>query len=64
MKKAKKLIQEELDLLFECPLIKDKEINYTKKDEQTVLILLNEINKRLLALTLIDAKTLLNKGDL
>lgn len=64
MKKAKKLIQEELDLLFECPLIQDKELNYTEKDEQTVLILLNEINKRLLALTLIDAKTLLNKGDL
>ena len=31
MKEAKKLIQEELDLLFECPLIQDKELNYTKK---------------------------------
>lgn len=64
MKEAKELIQEQLDLLFECPLIQDKELNYTKKDKQTVLILLNEINKRLLALTLIDAKTLLNIGDL
>lgn len=64
MKKAKKLIQGQLDLLFECPLIKDKVLNYSKEDEQTVLILLNEINKRLFALTLIDAKTLLNKGDL
>lgn len=58
MKKAKELIQVQLDLLFECPIFQHKELNYTEKDELIVLILLNEINKRLLALTL------LNKGDL
>lgn len=60
----KELIQEQLNLLFECPIIKDKELNYSKEDEQSVLTLLIEINKRLVALILIDAKTLLNKGDL
>lgn len=64
MKNHKELIQEKLDLLFECPIIEYKKLNYSKEDEQTVLMLLNEINKRLFALTLIDAKTLLNKGDL
>ena len=60
----KELIQEQLNLLFECPIIKDKELNYSKEDKQSVLTLLIEINKRLVALILIDAKTLLNKGDL
>lgn len=60
----KELIQERLELLFECPIIEDKELNYIKEDEQIVFNTLNEINKRLFILTLIDAKTLLNKGDL
>lgn len=57
--KTQELIQEELDLLFECPIIEGKKLNYSKEDEQTVLILLNEINKRLFALTLIDAKNII-----
>ena len=64
MKKTQELIQEQLELLFECPIIESKRLNYTKEDEELVINILNEINKRLFALTLIEAKTLLNKGDL
>lgn len=62
--KKNNLIEMQLNLLFECPIIQDKVLNYSKEDEKIVLNLLNEINKRLLALTVIDAKTLLNEGDL
>ena len=61
MKKTQELIQEQLELLFECPIIESKRLNYTKEDEELVINILNEINKRLFALTLIEAKTLLKK---